>query len=260
MALNKHYWPVRLSIALAFVGFFLAKLQILSTSPLQQNTKGQNDITLITAWFPPPEGGPDSIDVKAAYAAGIHRFLSATVTPVVIFTPPSLAEKLRSFRNASLPTRIITSYANVWDIPAVSHLREPFHTSQKALGDASADPHRGRYTPNEYGIWNAKAYLLEQVAELDPFNSTYFFWHDVAALRSSKQPFREWPSPSRVYEVLGAKGHEDTVLLNVIGKQPCYITNTSIIDEPPEVSYTINGKLTRGGRGFISEELEANSR
>jgi hypothetical protein len=93
-----------------------------------------------------------------------------------------------------------------------------------------------------YGIWNAKPYLLEEVAKSNPFNSTYFFWHDIGAMRMKGEEFRNWPDEKRIHDLLDGEPHLDTIMLNVVGRQPCYIHAGHIAQEPPEVSFTISGQ------------------
>jgi hypothetical protein len=228
--------------------------------PTQDNLTVQNGITLVTAWYPPPMRSqlPEGLqhvhngqETRAPYVAGVRRFLSETRSPLVIYTTPSMAKKLESVRNASLPTKFVTSYAEVWDIPIISPLREQFHTTQRALDLASSDPDRERHIPSDYAVWNAKPFLLNEAANSNPFNSSYFFWHDFAAMRASVKPFRAWPSLRRVEAVLSRPPHVDTILLNVIGKQPCFISRTGLVREPPEASYTISGKANPGFTGSL---------
>ena len=208
-------------------------------------------ITLVTAWFPDSNltTGKDSQfrnprhdeRDEEIYLMGVRSFLSNITTALVIFCPPETASIIKEYRSESLPTRIITSYATVWDIPQMRSMKELFHTTQRELGLASADPTRQMHTPHMYGVWNAKPILLQEIAESNPFDSEYFFWHDIAAMRVRGEQFKKWPDVKRVKTVLNKDDHEDTVLLNVIGKQPCYIHSASLVLQPPEVSFTISG-------------------
>jgi hypothetical protein len=241
--LSPKVWKIYFTLMALLISYICFK-DAWKRQPIDIPVSG-NIITLVTAWYPDPELVErhgllyNSKHAGEIYHVWIRNFLSNIATATVIYCPPDMALTLSTYRNGSLPTKFVSTYASVWDIPPISPLRISFNTTQRALDLASADP--VSHTPHEYGIWNAKPFLLGEVANTNPFNSKYFFWHDIGAMRVVGDKFKNWPDLERVHDVLERATHSDTVLLNVIGKQPCYIHGGHLVLEPPEVSFTING-------------------
>lgn len=150
----------------------------------------KSEITLVSAWY------PDRHLVKAdnystfytdrhnnsRYFKAVEAFLSQVTTPIVLFCPPYVASELTGRRPASLPIQFITEYESVWDFKAI----EPLHmflSTDKRVTDGALVAN----TPHKYAVWNAKPAMLDEVARRNPFQSTYFFWHDIGSMRAREE-------------------------------------------------------------------------
>ncbi len=55
------------------------------------------------------------------------------------------------------------------------------------------------HTPELYAVWNLKFFLVQKVADANPYNSQFFFFTDAGAWR--EKVFAKWPDYNFVKQV-----------------------------------------------------------
>lgn len=163
-----------------------------------------HSITIATAYF---DTKGHSKHGSNEYMDWLKNFFPKVHTPMVIFTDDAFAQSLLALRK-DLPTTII-SY-DVFDLP-------PFRNVTDILkSQHSIDPERDIHFPELYFIWDAKPWMLHSAAELNPYDSDYFFWVDSGSFRHDHK-LKHWPDIDRVQHVF--RGNEDRVLFgNIAGR------------------------------------------
>jgi hypothetical protein len=95
--------------------------------------------------------------------------------PIVIYCDVSSYELIKSLRGNLLSKIIITSiddfYVNKYD--------EAFKYSY------SIDEENSIHSIDLYKVWNEKINFVKKTIELNPFNSTFFYWIDIGCFRPS---------------------------------------------------------------------------
>jgi len=150
-------------------------------------------VTLVTGYFPLKK----SKHSFEEYENWINNFLPKITSPIVIFVDKRNATSFMEKRMGK-PT-VILEYDNVWDLPPISKFKDNYINKQNEL-----DPEKQIHYPGLYAVWNSKSWMLSHVTELNPFNSTYFFWVDMGCFRDQITPnhyFVNWPDIDRVNEV-----------------------------------------------------------
>lgn len=56
-----------------------------------------------------------------------------------------------------------------------------------AVAQHAIDPEKHVHVPDVYGVWTAKPWIVKQAAELNPYDSEYFFWVRPSRLRSLRR-------------------------------------------------------------------------
>ncbi len=55
------------------------------------------------------------------------------------------------------------------------------------------DPEKMIHNPNLYAIWNLKAFIMDEIANLyNPFNSNFFIYVDAGSFR--EKTYQNWPN------------------------------------------------------------------
>lgn len=71
-----------------------------------------------------------------------------------------------------------------WDVPPIRRHRTAFEGRQHLI-----DPEQHIHSPALYAIWGSKSWMLQQIAQENPFDSTIFFWVDTGSWRYVRIPF-----------------------------------------------------------------------
>ncbi|OXA43288.1 Protein HtrL, partial [Folsomia candida] len=154
----------------------------------------ENDTTLVTAFFATGTGKhtPDE------YTEWMENLLGQGETPVVIFTQPEFQELMSTARDGR-PTEF-RIYEEIWSVP---WLHEPHFLNKSYQEMHDLDPEKDNLTPELYAVWNSKPWFLQTVSQLNPFNSTYFYWMDVGSVREAGIVLNNFPSLERSSQVFG---------------------------------------------------------
>ena len=154
------------------------------------------------------------------YKAWLENFFRYTDNPMVIFTSKqtlSLVKNLRTTYSKSMcqsdtscyATRIITDFDSPWEMPPIKDIKDVL------MSQLNMDPEKRIHSPDLYAIWNAKAWMLQYVAEQNPFKTRYFLWIDAGAFRSENYRFGRWPNQERAVQIF-EKDRPHKILLSLI--------------------------------------------
>ena len=182
-------------------------------------------LTITTAYFPFP-----SKHSSNEYHQWLSNFLTHNPTPVVVYTTAAFYPQMAAIRyrelfvNCSaerftlvsanalhrvacplqsdrslldLPTHFNLSYSSPLELP-ITALYSSYWDAQLAV-----DPERAKHSPTLYATWNAKAYLVNETATLNPFHSKYFAWMDAGQFRNAARPWRSAVDAHKLAVVFG---------------------------------------------------------
>jgi hypothetical protein len=161
----------------------------------------RSPITLITALY---LIGNKSKHDTSRYLAWVSNFYPTISTPIITFTTCDLIHSLKNWRHGLPGTAICY---NLDDVPAISK-NKYIYSNQNAM-----DPEKSIHSEELYKIWNAKSWLVLQVAIWNPYKSKYFFWVDAGSFRENRA-YHNWPHYPRLEDAL--KERDNTVLLGLI--------------------------------------------
>jgi hypothetical protein len=82
------------------------------------------------------------------------------------------------------PITIIDDYETAFSMPPLENLGGTTWARQQN----QMDPENYMHVPDIYGIWTAKPWIVNQVAQSNPYNSKYFMWVDAGAMREPDVP------------------------------------------------------------------------
>ncbi len=153
-------------------------------------------ITLVTGYFATGKSKHDFLEYKIWFV----NFLSQVEAPIVIFTQPSQAPHLQQLRGNKSTHYII--FDEIWDLP---WLNEPHFLYKDYHKIHELDPEKLIHSPELYAIWNSKPWMLNTASELNPFNSTFFYWMDIGCVRNEgmKKELQHFPSLKKAIQVFG---------------------------------------------------------
>ncbi|KAH0588341.1 hypothetical protein H2248_004201 [Termitomyces sp. 'cryptogamus'] len=171
-------------------------------------------ILLVSAFFPLTHAK----HTHEEYVSWLRNFFGpdGIQSDVYFYTTVEMAElvSLYSATSSSVPPAraqnhnrltINTTFTSPFTIPPIA----PYISEYNAMH--VWDRERAIHNPELYAVWNAKPWLLEH-ALLTLSHSQqeydYAFWVDAGSFRAS-HPFRKWPDPRRVQEVLSTSQSEN---------------------------------------------------
>jgi hypothetical protein len=140
---------------------------------------------------------------------------SVTAAPLVMFVDEHSYAKLRPLRQNLLTKFYIVK--NCWSIlRAVEQERGLNYTNSYLRKQNSLDPEKSIHNPELYILWNTKSFVLSKVADLNPFNSTFFLYTDAGAFREKQ--LDNWPDTRFIEDQLAPR-LRDRILLGQINRQ-----------------------------------------
>jgi hypothetical protein len=161
----------------------------------------QNPLTIVTAFYILGSRSKHSVGDYVSWTA---NFFPNIQTPIVAFTSPNLTQNISEWRAGKRGIVISLELANI--PPLLKH--KELYAKQNSI-----DPEKTIHYLELYLIWNAKGWFLSQIAELNPYNSKYFFWVDAGSFRNY-YGLAYWPGIFRIEQIFG--NNKDTVLLGLI--------------------------------------------
>ena len=132
------------------------------------------------------------------YEVWMASYFESVTAPLVLYVAGYSIDRFLELRG-NRPI-IIHELQDVWDLPHAREMRTDYEGEQWRL-----DPERNIHIPELYALWNAKAGLLDIVAEENPFCSRYFMYADVGMFRTG--PLPPWPDEERVLQVYSRQPH-----------------------------------------------------
>ena len=127
--------------------------------------------TLVTAYYNIKSKYPHQV-----YLDYMENFLTFQDC-MVIFTSPDMAETIREMRPSSYPTLIIPVELN-------QTLSYGLLTEEQWAEEERKDPEQGiGHNRDLYVVWNEKTNFLKIASDNNFFQSSYFLWLDIGALR-----------------------------------------------------------------------------
>ncbi|TPX58469.1 hypothetical protein SpCBS45565_g07993 [Spizellomyces sp. 'palustris'] len=151
----------------------------------------QSPVTIITAFFP-----LKSKHSTSSYNQWLRNFMTKVSGPMIVYTTQSYASQIATLRKGfEHLTTVIADFDNIWDLPPNRNYSDIYAVQHKM------DPEKHHHTPALYAVWAAKLWMVVQATELNPFNSSYFFWVDAGSFRDKAHPYRLWPDPITVDEI-----------------------------------------------------------
>jgi hypothetical protein len=133
------------------------------------------------------------------YEIWLRNFLGVVEKPIVIFTQSKYQDFMVKIRNGK-PTRFIL-YDDIWDIPWQHENNRSVYIDYNRIHNF--DPEQSYHSPELYAVWNSKAWMLKTVSELNPFNSTFFYWMDIGCVRNPSLNLEHFPSVEKAIQVFG---------------------------------------------------------
>lgn len=195
--------------------------------------------TVITAFFQFDKSKHSSSE----YKSWINNFLPHVATPMVVFTDKESSAFIKNVRNGH-PIFLLV-YDTVWDMPSpISSRKHRYQNDQYEL-----DPEKTIHSADLYATWNSKAWMVSYTTELNPFNSTYFYWVDIGAFRSQGMRRARWPDFNLVDEMFK---HGTVNRLHV------FVTQNLLFDEDDDrLAYTDLSKIDLIVGGFFGGTRQA---
>ena len=160
-------------------------------------------VSIVTGFFSIP-GNPNR-DMET-YKSYMQRFLPIISTPMLVYTQHEDLGFLQSLRG-KLPAQF-KSFESVWGLPPVKSLRQDY------VHQLTLDPERKIHVPEVFAVWNSKIWMILDASSINPYNSSYFLWVDIAATRWGEHPFRNWPDEARIHHLL--QKHNNSILAEIV--------------------------------------------
>lgn len=129
---------------------------------------------------------------EAYYERWVSNFLSINNTGIVVFTDLLSFHKLREIMSGR--SRAAFIWLDICAAPNIKRFEKEYMFEQQNL-----DRESNIHSPLLYCIWNAKPWMLQTVAEQNPFRSDFFLWVDAGSFRQGS--FQNWPSIDRLSHI-----------------------------------------------------------
>jgi hypothetical protein len=126
------------------------------------------------------------------YLNWITIFLKYCDRPIVMFTDGLIADKIDVMRKMYFP-----NYVSNWILIRRPISKLEFSWPEYWKNNHKQDTRNNIQTPDMYRIWANKSQLVEEVAKMNPFNTSHFFWCDAGCWRNeefAKKYAPGWPS------------------------------------------------------------------
>jgi hypothetical protein len=193
--------------------------------------------TIVSAYYP-----VKSKAIKDTYLEWGKLFMKLEA-PIVFFTEEHLIEELQILRE----NRPITFIP----IP-LEKLDTWILYSDKWIQHHFMDPEKQIHSPELYAVWAQKAFFLENVTKMNPYNTEYFVWCDFGF-------FRDPSIPPSIFKTFPQTKHlsEDKIIILAINDMKDYdktMNSDGIYGEPITVD---NWREVRLGAGVFGGGITA---
>jgi hypothetical protein len=144
------------------------------------------------------------------YDSWCRNFLkSVTSAPLVMFVNEPAFARLRLLRR-NLTTKFYLVNDTVSVLRAIEKHRRQNYTLNYFNKQNTIDPERYTHNTDLYILWNSKSFVLSQIAQLNPYKSSFFIYADAGSFRYNE--FRDWPDTRFIAQELAPKLN-DRILL-----------------------------------------------
>lgn len=126
------------------------------------------------------------------YLNWISIFLRHCDRPIVMFTDDHMAERIDTIRKL-----YFSNYPENWLLIRRPISKLEFNWPEYWKKNHKQDTRNNIQNPDMYRIWANKSQLVEEVAKINPFNTSHFFWCDAGSWRNeefAKKYAPGWPS------------------------------------------------------------------
>ena len=160
------------------------KLSILTDCKTPEN---ENFTTVLTCYF-----AFKSKFSSTQYRKWMINMLTSVSAPLVVFTDNASKEYISNIRNKTKYHTKFYIYQDIWKIMAGLEFERKMNYKDKYIHrQFDLDPENNVHNPNLYAVWNLKSYMTNKIANLNPFNSSFFIYTDIGAFREEIIP--DWP-------------------------------------------------------------------
>lgn len=162
-------------------------------------------VTIVSGFYKVESGKKHSV---SDYNKWLATFLRSVDLPIVFYCAPSMRAFISELRGQK-PITIISNFETPFDMPPLASRGG----REWAVAQHAIDPEKHVHVPDVYGVWTAKPWIVKQAAELNPYDSEYFFWVDAGGFRdpSITHSFSGLPAQlDNIYE----RVPEDTLILS----------------------------------------------
>lgn len=134
------------------------------------------------------------------YEKWMIKFLASVSSPLVLFTSEaSFDRKLLKFRQ-NYPTTLYKIDSHWSILKNIEQLRNKTYIKNYKSNQFILDPEKIKHNSDLYVIWNMKSFLVNKIAQLNPYNSNVFIYSDIGAWRN--EIIIDWPNESVVENLM----------------------------------------------------------
>ena len=147
--------------------------------------KEESYATVVSMYFPLNKSKHN----LAEYEIWNRNALLSIECPLILFTTSEMKKEYLKLRRHNV---IFYIYENHWELfKEVEKNRNMSYIDSYMNKQFDIDPDQKYHVKDLYVIWNSKAYIMDKMARLNPFNSSFFFYSDLGSWRWYVIP--NWP-------------------------------------------------------------------
>ena len=167
-----------------------------SKDELFNNTTFIYSTTVVTIYFP-----FDSKHSKGEYNEWMKNIIKSVSSPLVIFTNSKSKDYILKIKPEIKYYTLFYIYEDAWDIlKELEKERNCSYREKYLFEQLSKDPEKKYHNPNLYAVWNVKVYIMNKIAQENPYNSSSFLYTDIGAFRSEVIP--DWPDSNLIESLI----------------------------------------------------------
>jgi hypothetical protein len=143
----------------------------------------------------------------------MKNIIKSVSSPLVIFTNRKSKDYILKIKPEIKNYTLFYIYEDAWQIlKELEKERNCSYREKYLFEQLSKDPENKYHNPNLYAVWNVKTYIINKIAQENPYNSSFFLYTDIGAFRSEVIP--HWPDSGFIESLIFKL--EDRVLFGQI--------------------------------------------
>ncbi len=95
-------------------------------------------------------------------------------------------------------------FDTIWDLPWMKETTSSQNLAKLYNEIHTKDPEKIHHSPELYAVWNSKPWMLKTALELNPFNSSFFYWMDIGSIRKPWKKLGRFPDVKKAIEIFGS--------------------------------------------------------